>query len=41
MYDRPPLAREQMAARMPKKLARDKHGITPIRFMPGAPGPNR
>ena len=24
-----------------KKLSRDKPGITPIRFMPGAQGPNR
>jgi len=40
MYDCPLPTREEMVARIHKKLARDKAGIAPIRFMPGAQGPS-
>ena len=35
MYDCPPPAREEIAARIHKKPSRDKAGYAPIRFMPG------
>jgi len=40
MYDCPPPSREEMVARIHEKLSRDKAGIAPIRFIPGAQGPS-
>jgi TorA maturation chaperone TorD len=40
VYDCPVPAREEMAARIHRKLALDKAEIAPIRFMPGAQGPS-
>ena len=40
IYDCPPPSREQMTARIQKKLALDKAEVAPIRFMPGAQGPS-
>ncbi|HQU79014.1 MAG TPA: molecular chaperone TorD family protein [Azonexus sp.] len=40
IYDCPPPSREQMTARIQKKLALDKAEVAPIHFMPGAQGPS-
>lgn len=40
IYDCPPPSREQMTARIQRKLALEKAEIAPIRFMPGAQGPS-
>lgn len=40
IYDCPAPAREQMTARIQRKLALEKAEIAPIRFMPGAQGPS-
>ena len=40
IYDCPPPPREQMTARIQKKLAFDKAEVAPIRFMPGVQGPS-
>jgi hypothetical protein len=40
IYDCPVSPREELAARINRRLARDKAEIAPIRFMPGAQGPS-
>ena len=40
MFNCPLPTREEMAARIHRKLAPDKAEIAPIRFMPGAQGPS-
>ena len=40
IYDCPVPAREEMTARIHRKLALEKAEIAPIRFMPGAQGPS-
>jgi len=40
IYDCPLPTREEMAARIHRKLALDKAEVAPIRFMPGAQGPS-